>query len=99
MHLAILIHVMGVATASYFHPEGRSENEPGCYSHFDYEFKVIEKLFECETVLKKQREINAEQKENSVKVKGALHDLKTTNDDSETPIKKQLRFNVESKGG
>ena len=54
MHLAIVIYVMGVATASYFHPEGCSENEPGCYSHLDYEYKVIEKLFESETALKKQ---------------------------------------------
>ena len=95
MHLAIVI----VATASYFHAEGRSENEPLCYSLFEYEYKVVEKLFECETALKKQREINAEQKEINVKVKGALHDLKTTNDDFETALKKQLGVNVESKGG
>ena len=61
-----------MATASYFHVEGRSENEPRCYSHFDYEYKVMEKLFECETALKKQREINAEQKEISFEVNGAL---------------------------
>ena len=59
----------------------------------------MEKLFECETALKKQREINAEQKEINVKVKGTLNDLKTRNDDFKTALKKQLRFNVESNGG
>ena len=52
--------------------KGCSENEPRCYSHFDYEYKVVEKLFECETALKKQGEINAEQKEISFEVKGTL---------------------------
>ena len=95
MHLAIVI----VAIASYYHAIGRSENEQRCYSHFDYEYKVMEKLFECETALKNQREINAEQKEINVKVKGALHDLKTTNDNSETGLNKHLGVNVESKDG
>ena len=71
------------------HAEGCPENEPRCYSHFDYEYKVVEKLFEYETALKKQQEINAEQKEINVKVKGALYDLKTS-DDCETALKKQL---------
>ena len=69
-----------MATALYFHAEGRSENEPRCYSHFDYEYKVVEKLFQSETALKKQREINVEQKEINIEVKGALHDLKTSDD-------------------
>ena len=63
------------------------------------EYKVVEKLFECETALKMQQEINPEQKEINVKVKGALHDLKTSNDDSKTALKKQLGVDVESKGG
>ena len=93
-------HLVALATASYMysHAEDHSENEPRCYSHFDYEYKVMEKLFECETALKKQREINAEQKEINVKVKGALYDLKTS-DDCETALKKQLGVNVESKDG
>ena len=86
MHLAIVI----VATASYYHAEDCTKIEPQCCSHFDFEYKVMEKLFECETALKKQREINAEQKEINLKVKGALHDLKTTNDDSETALKKSF---------
>ena len=59
----------------------------------------MEKLFECETALKKQREINAEQKEINVKVKGTLNDLKTRKDDFKTALKKQLEVDVESNGG
>ena len=44
----------------YFHAEGCPQNEPLCYSHFDYEYKNVEKLFESETALKKQRETSVE---------------------------------------
>ena len=40
-----------------------SESEPQCYSRFDYEFKVVEKLFTLETAYKKQQEINQELKD------------------------------------
>ena len=63
---------LGTASYMYLHAEECSENEPLCYSHFDYEYKVVEKLFESETALEKQQEINGEQKEINVKVKGAL---------------------------
>ena len=71
MHkLAIII----VATACYFYVEGRSEDEPKCYSRFDYEYKVVEKLFECETAHKKQMEMIAE-------LKDALDIVKSSSDD------------------
>ena len=69
MHLTIVIVV--VWTTLYFFADGHSESEPRCYSRFDYEFKVVEKLFECETAHKKQREINRE-------LKDALDELNTT---------------------
>ena len=68
MQLTIVIVVAW--TTLYFFADGHPESEPRCYSRFDYEFKVVEKLFECEAAHRKQTKINGE-------LKDALDELNT----------------------
>ena len=52
--------------------DATSKFEPQCYSRFDYEYKVVEKLFTLEAAYKKQQEIIQE-------LKDALEEMKNEN--------------------
>ena len=52
--------------------DATSKFEPQCYSRFDYEYKVVEKLFTLEAAYKKQQDIIQE-------LKDALEEMKNEN--------------------
>ena len=79
MHLEIIIVVLVTVPICNLYAEGFSENEHRCYSRFDYEYKVVEKLFECETAHKKQKETIAE-------LKDALEIVKRTSDNLQRDV-------------
>ena len=64
--------IAGLLADNFISIDATSKSEPQCSSRFDYEFKVVEKLFTLETAYKKQQEINQE-------LKDALEETKNEN--------------------
>ena len=64
--------IAGLLANNFISVDATSKSEPQCYSRFDYEYKVVEKLFTLETAYKKQQEIMQE-------LKDALEETKNEN--------------------
>ena len=89
MNFAIVL--AGLLANYFIFVDTISESEPQCYSRFDYEFKVVEKLFTLETAHKKQQEINQE-------LKDALEETKNENKALNRKIEALKNVSIQKEG-
>ena len=83
--------IAGLLANTFISVDATSKSEPQCYSRFDYEYKVVEKLFTLETAYKKQQKINNE-------LKDALEETKNENKALKREVEGLKNVSIRQKG-
>lgn len=84
--MMLRIFILGWITAIW----AASTREPDCYSRFDYEYKVVQKLIELENAQKEQVQINKDQLERIKALEMDIEMANRTAQEKTSTLKKSL---------